>query len=177
MSKPLFDDYFELFGMPRAFRVDADVLDARYRELAAQVHPDRYAHLSESERRASVSYATDVNEAYRTLGNALVRAQYLLRLAGRDVGLESNTAMDTSFLMEQMEWREAVSEARAAKDIDELDHLRLRLRDRMELGLDQLGDEIDDQRDLDGAADSVRRLMFLDKLGRDIDAALEDLDN
>ncbi|MBL8483239.1 MAG: Fe-S protein assembly co-chaperone HscB, partial [Rhodocyclaceae bacterium] len=83
MSKPLFDDYFELFGMPRAFRVDADVLDARYRELAAQVHPDRYAHLSESERRASVSYATDVNEAYRTLGNALVRAQYLLRLAGR----------------------------------------------------------------------------------------------
>ncbi|MBL8472977.1 MAG: Fe-S protein assembly co-chaperone HscB [Rhodocyclaceae bacterium] len=176
MSKPRFEDFFELFGLPRAFRIDDGVLAARYRELAAQVHPDRFAHLGEADRRAAVSYASDVNEAYRTLGSTLARAQYLLHLAGQDAALESNTAMDTSFLMEQMEWREAVSEARAAQDVDELDHLRLRLHDRMDLGLDQLGDEIDDQRDYAAAADSVRRLMFLDKLGREIDAALEQLD-
>ena len=94
-------DHFALFGLAPAFRIDALALDKRFREIQAQVHPDRYAHAGEPERRLSLQWATRVNEAYQTLKNPLARARYLLDLAGRAVDTDSNTAMPPEFLMEQ----------------------------------------------------------------------------
>jgi hypothetical protein len=45
-----------------------------------------------------------------------------------DIQAESNTAMPADFLMEQMEWREAVMEASQGGDHHELEHLHNRLR-------------------------------------------------
>ncbi len=169
-------DHFALFGLAPLFRVDSLSLDKRFREIQARVHPDRFAHAGESERRVSLQWATRVNEAYQTLKNPLARAQYLLELAGRRADTESNTSMPPEFLMEQMEWREAVAEAREAQEYGELEQLHFRVRQRMSKRYEQLAELLDDQHDYALAADRVRRLMFLEKLLAEIDdgmAALE----
>jgi len=169
-------DHFALFDLPRGFRHEASTLDRRYRELQAKVHPDRFAHASDAERRLSLQWATRVNEAYQTLKSPLARAQYLLLLSGVDIASESNTAMPSEFLIEQMEWREAVAEARAAREQSELEQLYHRVKQRMKKRYEQLAVLLDDEHDYVQAADRVRRLMFLEKLLAEIDAAMAALE-
>lgn len=169
-------DHFSLFSLPRAFRLDASALDRKYREILAQVHPDKFVQASDAERRLSLQWATRVNEAYQTLRKPLPRAQYLLHLAGHDVGAENNTAMPVDFLIEQMEWREAVSEARTAREHHELEHLHHRLKSSMSERYGEIGVLLDDAGDLEQAADRVRRLMFLEKLLFEIDDAIAALE-
>ena len=176
MSIDLTQDYFSLFELPRAYAVDDRALEAAWHRLQSQVHPDRYAHLPDADKRRSMQWATRVNEGFRTLQKPLARAQYLLVLAGVDAGVETNTAMSAEFLMEQMEWREAVAEAREAQEYGELEQLHYRVRQRMSKRYEQLAELLDDQHDYALAADRVRRLMFLEKLLAEIDdgmAALE----
>jgi molecular chaperone HscB len=169
-------DFFSLFDMPRAFRLNLSELDSRFREVQAQVHPDRFAHAGEAERRLSMQWATKANEAYQTLKKPLERAKYLLHLAGHDIQAEINTAMPAEFLMEQMEWREAVMEAREGRDHHELEHLHNRLRGDINGRYDELAALLDDAGDLGHATDLVRRLMFLEKLLFEIDDALASLE-
>ena len=170
-------DHFALFGLNRAFRLDLSDLDSRYRDIQAQVHPDRFAHATEAERRLSMQWATHANEAYQTLKKPLERAKYLLHLAGHDIQAENNTAMPADFLMEQMEWREAVMEARGGRDHHELEHLYLRLQNDIRSRYDELGELLDDRQDAAEATDRVRRLMFLEKLLYEIDDALASLED
>jgi molecular chaperone HscB len=169
-------DHFSLFELPRTFRIDSAALDKRYLEIQAQVHPDKFANAGDAERRLSLQWTTRVNEAYQTLKKPLSRAQYLLQLGGHDVGLESNTAMPVEFLVEQMEWREAVAEARAAGEHHELEHLHHRLKQDIGARYDELGVLLDDDNNAGQAADRVRRLMFLEKLLFEIDEAIEALE-
>lgn len=169
-------DHFALFGLSRLFRLDLSDLDSRYRDVQAQVHPDRFAHAGEAERRMSMQWATHANEAYQTLKKPLTRASYLLHLAGHDIQAENNTAMPADFLMEQMEWREAVMEARVGGDHHELERLYTRLRGDIDERFGELGALIDDARDYQLAVDRVRRLMFLEKLLHEIDDALASLE-
>lgn len=170
-------NYFQLFGIEPAFHMDVEALERRYRELQGQVHPDRFAHMPDTEKRLSMQWATRVNEAFRTLKKPLPRAVYLLELAGVDVAHQSNTAMSSAFLMEQMEWREAVEEAEQGRDTDELEKLRHRL---MAHGKDVQAEAeraLDETHDHVAAADAVRRLMFIEKLRHDIEDALENLES
>jgi len=169
-------DHFALFGLNRGFRLDLSDLDSRYRDIQAQVHPDRFAHAGEAERRISMQWATHANEAYQTLKKPLERAKYMLHLAGHDIQAETNTAMPADFLMEQMEWREAVVEARNGGDHHELEHLHNRLRGDINGRYVELGELLDDAGDFPGATDRVRRLMFLEKLLHEIDDALASLE-
>ena len=109
-------DYFALFGLVPAFSIDMDRLEQAYIDIQARVHPDRFAHLSDTEKRLSMQWATHANEAFRTLKGPLTRGHYLLELRGVDPGFDTNTAMSPDFLMEQMEWREALGEATYAAD-------------------------------------------------------------
>ncbi|EXI72577.1 MAG TPA: Fe-S protein assembly co-chaperone HscB [Candidatus Accumulibacter phosphatis] len=165
-------DHFSLFGLPPAFRLDSVLLDGRYIELQSQVHPDRFASAGESARRLSQQWATRVNEAYQTLRKPLPRARYLLQLAQHEIGSEDNGAMPVDFLVEQMEWREAVVEARAAGDHHELERLHHRLQHELQLRHEEIAELLDDQHDLEQAADRVRRLMFQEKLLSEIDDAI-----
>ena len=154
-------DNFALFELPRTFRLDGAVLDKRYRELLSLIHPDRFANASDVERRLSMQWATRVNEAYLTLKKPLLRGRYLLELVGQRVDDENNSVMPPEFLMEQMEWREAVAEARQACDQEELEQLRRRVKVRQSERYEQLAAAIDDKRDYVFAAERVCRLMFL----------------
>ncbi len=177
-SSDLHQDYFALFGLPRRFGVDIDRLEQAYLERQSQVHPDRHAHRSDAEKRVAMQWATQVNEAYRTLRKPLARARYLLELQGVDVGIETNTAMAPEFLMEQMEWREAVEEARSGSDMTDLEHLHRRLVGQAREVNAMLATQLDAERaDLDGASDTVRRLMFIEKLQEEIDDAIEALED
>ncbi|MDD2884986.1 MAG: Fe-S protein assembly co-chaperone HscB [Dechloromonas sp.] len=169
-------DFFSLFALPRRFRLSLSELDSRYRDLQAQVHPDRFASASDAARRLSMQWATRANEAYLALKKPLARAKYLLELAGHDLQAENNTAMPADFLMEQMEWREAVMEARTGGDHHELTHLHHRLRADIEQRFAEVGELLDLQQDYSQATDRVRRLMFLEKLLSEIDDALASLE-
>jgi len=165
-------NHFSLFDLPPTFRVDLALLDRRYLEMQSKVHPDRFASAGEAEKRLSLQWATRVNEAYQTLRKPLARARYLLHLAAHDLGSENNALMPADFLVEQMEWREAVAEARAAGEHHELERLHHRLQREMRERHDEIAVLLDDRPDLEQAADRVRRLMFLEKLLADIDDAI-----
>lgn len=172
-AKALTSNHFELFGIASAFAIDLERLEQSYRGIQSNVHPDRFARAGEAERRASMQMTTRVNEAYRTLRSPVRRAMYLLGLNGMDVGLETNTAMPRDFLMEQMELRERLAEAR---DADALGLLEQELFGLKEGLLAQIAECIDARHDYHGAADLVRKLMFLEKLDQDINAAYEALE-
>jgi len=160
-------NHFELFKLPRQFAVDAAVLDARYRELQREVHPDRFATASDAERRLSMQMATQVNEAYRTLKAPLPRARYLLELAGVDIEAETNTAMPADFLMEQMEWREGLEEAGRLGDACGLIRMDIELKRDMDVAYATLAGHFG-RGETTAAAVLVRKLMFLDRLNEEI---------
>jgi len=167
-------NHFQLFGLPQSYVIDAAQLDQHYRALQAQVHPDKSAHLSETEQRLAMQHSTQVNEAYQTLRKPLSRARYLLSLHGVDTQEETNTAMPVDFLMEQLEWREAVSEA---DDVSVLDELEARLhRETNELEI-QLAGKIDNEKNYADAAGLVRKLRFMEKLAEEIHSAYDAIDS
>jgi len=166
-------NHFELFGLSPAFGLENEALERSYREIQARVHPDRFAHAGDAERRASLQWTTRVNEAYRSLKDPVQRAKHILELHGVDVAFETNTAMPPEFLMQQMELREALEEA---KDASRLDALRSELR-RSRSSLEAaIQDAIDRRKDYAGAAGLVRKLQFLDRLDSEIDAAYETIE-
>ena len=167
-------DHFQLFGLPRSFAIDATQLDQHYRALQAQVHPDKSAHLSETEQRLAMQHSTQVNEAYQTLRKPISRARYLLSLHGVDTQEETNTAMPLEFLMEQMEWREAVAEA---DDVSVLDELEARLRHETRALETQLAGKIDAEKNYADAAGLVRKLRFMEKLAEEIHSAYDAIDS
>jgi molecular chaperone HscB len=169
-------DHFTLFGLAPAFRLDMPALDGKYRDIQSQVHPDRFAHADEAQKRLSMQWATHVNEAYQTLRNPLSRARYLLELRGVDSAEESNTAMPADFLMQQMEWREGIEEARAADDVEALDALAAKLRAERRTLEALLARQLDDEKNDTAAAETVRKLRFLEKLGQEIQLAIEALE-
>ena len=166
-------NHFELLGLPVRFSVDASSLERGYRDLQSRVHPDKFAAASEPERRVAMQWAARANEAYRTLRHPVERARYLLGLKGFDTEEESNTAMPPDFLMQQMEWREAVSEAREAGDARELRRLHTSLADSRKEMLRMLETAIDRDSNFDAGCSLVRKLRFLDKLEEEIDEALQ----
>jgi molecular chaperone HscB len=170
-------DYFNLFGLSRCFRIETAKLEVQFRALQAEVHPDKSAHLSDAEQRLAMQRSTLVNEAYQTLKSPIRRARYLLSLHGVDTQEETNTAMPVDFLMAQMDLREAVEAALQEKDMSALDEQAAHLKgDTRELEL-QLADAIDTAQDYPAAAGMVRKLRFMEKLAEEIASAYDELDN
>jgi molecular chaperone HscB len=166
-------NHFELFNLAPAYSLDTERLEDSYKELQSLVHPDRYTQAADAERRASMQWTTRVNEAYSTLRDPVQRAKHILELHGVDVGFETNTQMPTDFLMQQLETREQLEEALQKKDSGFLDSLRNSLSGKRKILEAQIGESIDARKDYAGAVDLVRKLMFLEKLDAEIDAAYE----
>lgn len=168
----LTDDFFTLFQLPLRHRIDQAELDKRYLALQSEVHPDRFVAATDEEKRLSMQKATRVNEGYQTLRHPLSRARYLLSLRGHELDTGSHTTTDTDFLQEQMEWREALMEARGANDRHGLEHLSTRLAGDLQNFYRTLAVLLDERQDNPAAADLVCRLMFLEKLHAQIHDAL-----
>ena len=157
---------FELFAVPPRFAQAAAQLAARWKELQRQVPPDKFAAPGAAAQRVAMQWSARINEAYRRLKDPLKRAAYLCELNGAPIDAESNTAMPAEFLMQQMELREAVDDAVDAAAMDEIGRQSATLKREMLLKLEQ---QMDAQHDWPAAAQTVRALMFLDRLAGDID--------
>jgi molecular chaperone HscB len=163
-------NHFALFGLPERFAFDATALDRAYRELQTRVHPDRFAASGAAEQRVALQWATQANEAYRVLRDPLKRAIYLCGQKGHDPANETNTDMPQTFLIEQLEWREALADARSRDDraaLDELDRELAAARDALKSQIEAALDRDDDAARASGL---VRQWMFVERFGEDVAA-------
>jgi molecular chaperone HscB len=168
-------NHFDLFHLPQRFAINTTALDQAYREVQNRVHPDKFVNATDAEKRVAMQWATRANEAYQTLKNPFKRAAYLCELNGIDLQTESNTAMPGDFLMQQMEWREALDDAKSMKDIGALEKLDKELQDARKAEVTQIGDLLD-ANDFAKAAQHVRKLMFLEKFALEIAHIFEQID-
>lgn len=168
MQINLSSDYFDLFGLPKAFDVDQDKLKQRYTELQRLTHPDKFAAGSESERRWSVQAAAHVNSAHQTLAKPLARATYLLKLNGIDLDVETDTQMAPAFLMTQMELRETLETIPGAEDpYQAVDQSRKEIKSEIAGITTDFASSFSGQ-DYDAARTKAREWLFLDKMLREV---------
>lgn len=165
-------NHFELFDLPQVFATDLKALDRAYHDVQNKVHPDKFASAPDAEKRVAMQWATRANEAYKTLKSPFKRAAYLCELHGVDLQTESNTAMPVEFLMQQMEWREALDDAKTHKDRDGLEKLESDLRSERKATVDKVGTLLD-AGDFTQAAEVVRQLMFLEKFNDEVANAFD----
>jgi molecular chaperone HscB len=177
MNPDFHKTHFALFDLPQVFAIDAATLDAAYRNVQREVHPDRFANASDTEKRLAAQWATQANEAYRTLKSPLNRGRYLLKLNGIDTEEERNTAMPIAFLMQQMEWREAVVEAKSQRDETALEKLAKQKHADEKTLFALLATQLTNHDEMVAARETVRKLRFLEKLGEEIDLANEALES
>ena len=163
---------FELFGLVERFAQDRPALDARWKELQRQAHPDKFAAQGAAAQRVAMQWSVRINEAYQRLKEPLRRAAYLCELHGTPIQAEDNTAMSAAFLMQHMEWREALEDAQTVAAIDALDDEVMQAR---KAGLARCEVLIDQQEDYAGAAQQVRALMFIARFADDIERRREQL--
>ncbi|HXD40832.1 MAG TPA: Fe-S protein assembly co-chaperone HscB [Ramlibacter sp.] len=163
---------FELFGLPERFEQDRDAIDARWKELQREAHPDRFAAQGAAAQRVAMQWSVRINEAYQRLKEPIKRAAYLCELRGAPISAENNTAMPAQFLVEQMEWREALDDAKGQKDLDALEDQLGRARKQ---AVQRIARLLDEESDAAAAAQQVRALMFIERFGRDVEARLEQL--
>lgn len=110
-------DPFATLGIARTFDLDLAAVEKTHRELSRALHPDKFVSAPASERRAALSKAVEVNEAWRVVRDPIRRAEALLALANVAVGEDKEPQADPEFLMDMLEQREALAEAKAAKDL------------------------------------------------------------
>ena len=158
-------DDFELFGVPQRFAQERSALDARWKELQREAHPDRFAAQGAAAQRVAMQWSVRINEAYQRLKDPLRRAAYLCELHGAPIRAEDNTAMPAEFLMQQMQWREDLEDATSAAAVDAL---AFEVQQARSATLERCAELLDTHSDFAGAAQQVRALMFIARFAQDI---------
>ncbi|WP_332778487.1 Fe-S protein assembly co-chaperone HscB [Polaromonas sp.] len=163
---------FELFNLPVRFAQDGKAIDARWKELQREAHPDKFAAQGAAAQRVAMQWSVRINEAYQRLRDFLKRATYLCELHGAPINAESNTAMPADFLMQQMQWREALEEAQSLEDLEEIAAQCLLAKRKQLLKIEHT---LDVDKDYPAAAQQVRSLMFIERFAHEIDARIDQL--
>jgi molecular chaperone HscB len=166
------ENYFALFGLSPAFNIDLTKLERNYRKLQSASHPDRFVSSTTAEKLHSMQAATTANEAYLTLKTPALRAAYLLNLQGINATQETNTHMPADFLASQMEWREALEDCKAEKNISGLENLLKELRTEASSLETILTKLFDKKKDVKGATEATRKLIFIDKVYADVNKTI-----
>ena len=164
---------FELFGLAPQLAQDRVAIDARWKDLQREAHPDKFAAQGAAAQRLAMQWSVRINEAYQRLKDPLKRAAYLCELNAAPVNAENNTAMPIAFLMQQMAWREALEEADSAAELKDLGAQVIAARRE---ALQRCGQLLDEQQDYRQAVQQVRALMFIERFARDVDAHLDRMD-
>lgn len=140
------DDAFDTLGLVPRFDVDLLEVDRRVRELSRALHPDRHVAATPAERRHALGRSIDVNEAHRALKDPLRRGEMLRkRLAQRGGPLPDldGRRAPPELLMEIMDMREQLAEARRGGDLAQARVLALPVAEREKQLLATLGSLFD----------------------------------
>ncbi|MEP0175088.1 MAG: co-chaperone HscB [Paraglaciecola sp.] len=173
-------NYFELFNISVSFDVDLSALSQTYQQLQRLTHPDRFASGSEQDKLVAIQKNAQVNDAYSTLKSPLPRAEHILSLRGIDLQHEQQTIKDTAFLMQQMEWREALAELDDNSDpLDVLESLEDEITQNVKSDLGKLQSLLASEQEEAAlqAADVIRKLKFLYKMLAEIEIKEEALND
>ena len=168
--------HFALFDLKPGFRLDLDQLATRYRELAREVHPDRFADASEREQRQALEKSAGLNDAYQTLRAAPKRARYLLSISGQEVPQEV-TVHDPDFLLQQMQWREELEDLQDSADLAGVATFKRRVKTAQAELEDSFAACWNDAAQREQAERLMRRMQFLDKLSYEVRQLEERLDD
>ncbi len=164
------ENYFDFFGLSPQFSLDLAQLDHAYLAIQKEVHPDRHTQGSDSEQRIAMQMATLANTAHQTLKHPIQRGLYLCKLHGVEANLETNTAMPTAFLLQQMAWRDSLEES--ADDFAALDALTAEVDSAYKAALVELAEAMDRTHNYQRAAELLRGLLFIDKFATELDDAI-----
>ncbi len=151
---------FQIFGVPVQFEQSLPELDAKWKALQREVHPDKFAAEGAAAQRLAMQWSVRINEGYQRLKDPLKRAAYLCELRGTAIDAENNTAMPAAFLMQQIEWREQADEVTTDAQIEKLLTEVSAARHNL---LAQCGRALDEANDPQAASRLVRSLMFIEK--------------
>ncbi|MCW8853167.1 MAG: Fe-S protein assembly co-chaperone HscB [Gammaproteobacteria bacterium] len=178
MSVDLFSsNYFEIFNASFSYDIDLNEMGQIYLDLQKSVHPDRYANASDQEKRIAMQQTSLINQAFQTLKDPVSRAQYMLKLKGLDMNSETDTTMDAGFLMEQMEFRESIMDARDKNDpLAELDSMAIDLNNKMKDLMDGFTRAFAEA-SYDSAREIVRKMQFIIKAKKEVDELSEKLED
>ena len=165
---------FELFGLALTFAQDRESIDARWKALQREAHPDNFSTHGASAQRLAMQWSVRINEGYQRLKDPLKRAAYLCEFNGCPIHAENNTSMPAAFLMQQMEWREALDDATG---VDELEHLNKQVLVARQHNLELCGELLDSKHDFLEAAQKVRELMFIDRFESDLEKRLDRIES
>ncbi len=165
-------NYFQLFQLPEKFDLDLTELGSRYLKLQKQFHPDQHAAGSERDKLLAVQHTANINDAYHSLKQPLLRAEHLLALRGLKISREQRSFTDPAFLMQQMELREQLAEIDDSDDPDAviasveqlLQQQKKQLQQLLAGALDAHCREQDQQ-----AAELIRKLKFFYKLEQELE--------
>ena len=163
---------FELFGVPMGFALARESVDARWKELQREAHPDKFAAQGDAAQRLAMQWSVRINEAYQRLKDPVKRAAYLCELHGAPVQAENNTAMPAAFLMQQMAWREALDETHTEPA---LEALMAEVQSARAQCLTELARMIDEAGDYIQAVGQVRAMMFMDRFATEVRHQLDKL--
>jgi molecular chaperone HscB len=162
-------DPFSMLGIGPKYTVDLAALEKVHRELSRALHPDRYAGASASERRAALTKAADVNEAWRIVRDPIRRAEALLALRGISVGEDKEPKPAPALLMEMMEAREALEEARG--NTVRMEKLAAEMQVRLDAVIGELARLLDEGND-QAALEKLGELRFCRRLIQEVDDAV-----
>ncbi len=165
-------NYFELFGLAPNDGIDLLDLEARYRERSRICHPDRHARADEATRVKNALATSELNQAYRVLRDPIRRAEYLLQLGGVALPEKAPPAL----LMEMMEQREALSEARAEQDEQRICVLGAEIRGRRASAVAAIAPALD-RGELSAVAEKLVELRYYGRFLEEIEAYEEAMES
>jgi molecular chaperone HscB len=166
-------DAFGLLGLPAQFDLDPSVIERAFFDKSKELHPDRFANAPAAERVAALSRSRALNDAYQVLKKPVPRAEYLLERAGVKIG--DNEKLDPAFLMEILELREELAEARVAKKLPEVSRLQRLMAERRTAAVARL-QPLFESNDLAAIKEQLILLRYLDRYLEECDAALDEED-
>ena len=173
MERASTSDAFGLPGLPAQFDLDPQVIERAFFDRSKELHPDRFASAPASERVAALSRSRALNDAYQTLKKPVARAEYLLARAGVSIG--DNEKLDPAFLMEILELREELAEARVAKKLPEVARLQRAMAERRAAAVARL-QPLFESNDLPAIKEQLILLRYLERYLEECDAALDEED-
>jgi len=166
-------DDFTLFGLEQRFGQDRAAIDARWKDLQRQAHPDKFADQGAAAQRVAMQWSVRINEAYQRLKDPLKRAAYLCELHGAPVNAENNTAMPATFLMQQMQWREELDDATSTQALEQIS---LQVQQAKREMLQKIERLMDDSQAFAEAVSQVRALMFVERFEDDVNKRLDQIE-
>ena len=166
-------DDFVLFGLQRRYALNRAHLDACWKDLQRQAHPDKFSAQGAAAQLIAMQWSVRINEASQRLKDPLKRAAYLCELSGAAVNADNNTAMPAAFLVQQMQWREELEDASSP---DDLDKIRLECKQIERETLQNIEHLLDSEQNYAAAVAQVRAMMFIERFAADVDARLDQLE-